>query len=218
MIKINKGEKPQILKENDKQWTAEYLAALKQSNAIPKHIKYRYQNAEIKDALEKETHGKCAYCESKFKHVAFGDIEHILPKNKDARPDLYVEWSNLTIACEVCNRANKKDYYEPSDPLINPIEDEPNKFLMAHGPFIYHVPGSRKGELTRIILDLNRNELIERRKEKIENLLPIIDKWKKEANAAVKKLIYSQINKEAESDKEFSFVIDSYLKQIGFYN
>ena len=122
MIKINKGTKPKILQDNAKQWTDEYLDALKQPAPVPSHIKYRYQNSEIKDALEKETHGKCAYCESKFKHIAFGDIEHILPKNKNACPELYVEWNNLTLACEVCNRINKKDYYEPSDPLINPIE------------------------------------------------------------------------------------------------
>lgn len=29
MIKINKSEKPEILKQNDKKWTAEYLIALK---------------------------------------------------------------------------------------------------------------------------------------------------------------------------------------------
>ena len=57
------------------------------------------------------------------------------------------------------------------------------------------------------ILDLNRSELIERRKEKIENLLPLVDKWKKETNETYKKLLYSQIKKEAESDKEFSFTV-----------
>lgn len=101
------------------------------------------------------------------------------PKIKNACPELYVEWTNLTLACEVCNRTNKKDYYNPSDPLINPIADEPDKYLMAFGPFIYQVPGERKGELSIAILDLNRSELIERRKEKIENLLPLVDKWKK---------------------------------------
>lgn len=111
MIKINKDTKPKILEDNAKQWTDEYLTALKQSTPVPPHIKYRYQHNDIKDALEKETHGKCAYCESKIKHVAFGDIEHILPKNKNACPELYVEWTNLTLACEVCNRTNKKDYY-----------------------------------------------------------------------------------------------------------
>lgn len=28
-------------------------------------------------------------------------------------------------------------------PMINPIEDEPNKFLRACGSFIYHISGSR---------------------------------------------------------------------------
>lgn len=218
MIKINKKEKPQILKDYAQQWTTEYLSALQQQKPVPNYIKYRYQNPEIKKALEEETHSKCAYCESKFKHISFGDIEHILPKNQDARPDLYVEWNNLTLACEVCNRTNKKDYYNPSDPLINPIEDEPDKYLIALGPFIYQFPGSRKGELSIAILDLNRPELVERRKEKIENLLPLIDKWKNETNDALKKLLYSQINKEAESDKEFSFIISTYLKQINFNN
>lgn len=218
MIKINKDTKPKILEDNAKRWTDEYLTALKQPTPVPPHIKYRYQHNDIKDALEKETHGKCAYCESKIKHVAFGDIEHILPKNKNACPELYVEWTNLTLACEVCNRTNKKDYYNPSDPLINPIADEPDKYLMAFGPFIYQVPGEKKGELSIAILDLNRSELIERRKEKIENLLPLVDKWKKETNETYKKLLYSQIKKEAESDKEFSFIINGYLKQINFYN
>ena len=89
---------------------------------------------------------------------------------------------------------------------------------MAFGPFIYQVPGERNGELSIAILDLNRPELIERRKEKIENLLPLVDKWKKETNETYKKLLYSQIKKESESDKEFSFIINSYLKQIDFFN
>jgi len=216
MIKIEKNDKPKILEDNAKKWTDEYLTALEKQELVPNYIKYRYQNSEIKEALEKETHGKCAYCESKFKHIAFGDIEHILPKNKNARPDLYVEWTNLTLACEVCNRINKKDYYDPSDPIINPIIEEPEQYLIACGPFIYQMPGKRKGELSISILNLNRTELIERRKEKIENLLPLVDKWKKEKNETLKKLLYSQIKREAGADKEFSFVINSYLKQINF--
>lgn len=152
MIKIEKNDKPKILEDNAKKWTDEYLTALEKQELVPNYIKYRYQNSEIKEALEKETHGKCAYCESKFKHIAFGDIEHILPKNKNARPDLYVEWTNLTLACEVCNRINKKDYYDPSDPIINPIIEEPEQYLIACGPFIYQMPGKRKGELSISIL------------------------------------------------------------------
>ena len=57
MIKINKIKKPKILEDNAKQWTDEYLTALNQTTPVPNHIKYRYQHDEIKDALEKETHG-----------------------------------------------------------------------------------------------------------------------------------------------------------------
>ncbi len=217
MIKINKRAKPQILIDNAQQWTNEYLNALKQTTPVPTHIKNRYQNSEIKEALEKETYGKCAYCESKLKHISFGDIEHILPKNKDARPDLYVEWTNLTIACEVCNRTNKKDYYNPNDPLINPLVDDPSNYLIACGPFIYQSPGERKGELTVRILDLDRFDLVERRREKIEKLLPLIDKWKNETNKTYKKLLHAEIEKEAEENNEFSFTIKSYLKLINFY-
>lgn len=217
MIRINKSTKPKILEDNAKKWTDEYLAALKLSEPIPNHIKHRYQHPDIKDALEDETHGKCAYCESKFKHVAFGDIEHILPKNINAKPELYVEWDNLTLACEVCNRVKKGDYYEPSDPLINPNEEEPENFLIGCGPFIYHVPGSRKGDLTRTILDLNRFELIERRKEKIENIIPLLDKWKNEKNKTYKELLYLQIKEESMDDKEFSFIVKSYLQQTDFF-
>ena len=64
MIKINKNTKPKILEDNAKQWTDEYLTALKQSTPVPPHIKYRYQHNYIKYALEKVNHGNCAYCDS----------------------------------------------------------------------------------------------------------------------------------------------------------
>ena len=217
MIKIKKNPKPQILVDHAQQWTIEYLDALKEDGTIPTHIKYRYQNSEIKDALVNETFGKCAYCEGIIRHISFGDIEHILPKNKNARPDLYVEWNNLTLSCEVCNRTNKNEYYNPSDPLINPIEDDPDNFLIALGPFICYHPGNRKGERTINILKLNRPELIERRKERIEKLLPLVDKWEKESNYVYKKLLFAQIEMEAEADKEFSFIIKGYLRAINFY-
>lgn len=122
-------KKPQVLVDFAEQWTKEYLDCLQREEKPSETIAQRYNNKTIKDTLEKETFGKCAYCESKIKHIEFGDIEHILPKRKDARPDLYVEWSNLTLACEVCNRVNKRDYYNPNAPLVNPYEDDPKDFL-----------------------------------------------------------------------------------------
>ena len=118
MIKLKKGPKPKILINNAERWTEEYCECLDNNEKPSSTVANRYNCPEIKDALEDETHGKCAYCESYIKHISYGDIEHILPKNKDARPDLYVTWSNLTLSCEICNRSGKGTYYNTKIPLI----------------------------------------------------------------------------------------------------
>ena len=215
MIKIKKRKKPQCLLDNAEIWTKEYLSAIESGGKISEEIKNRYNRNDIKDELEKETYGKCAYCESKIKSISFGDIEHILPKNKDARPDLYVEWSNLTIACEVCNRENKKDYYKVDDPLINPVDEDPNDYLKALGPLITYKPGNRKGQITTDILKLNRSELIEKRTERIRQIMNMIDKWAVETNKQYKDILAENILKECTVDKEYSFVIKEFVKQSG---
>ena len=67
----------------------------------------RYKEDEVKDALEELFHGKCAYCESRFAHVAPEDIEHWRPKGGVAlangtiqKPGYYwlaATWSNLAV-------------------------------------------------------------------------------------------------------------------------
>lgn len=210
MIKITKLPKPKILEENDTQWTQEYQRALNKEIPLTDTIKNRYNQEEIKQTLTEETHGKCAYCESKIKHISFSDIEHILPKSK--RPDLYVEWTNLTISCEVCNRINKNDYYKPDDPLIHPIFDNPSEHLMALGAILYKVPGSRKGELTISILDLNRTDLIEKRREKLTAFQMLIDKYITESNPKLKNILREEILRETSENSEYSFMLSSYLK------
>lgn len=215
MIKLTKIEEPDILKENALKWTVEYLDCITNDIKPTSTIKYRYRDKSIKEQILKETHGKCVYCESKISHVCPGDIEHILPKNKDARPDLYVKWDNLTLACEVCNRDYKKDYFNEQDPLINPYEDNPEEHLIAGGPFLYNMPGDRKGYITIKILGLNRTTLIERRKERIESISSLLEKWISEQNPYIKSILKEQIIKEASSDSEYSFIIKSHLKSLG---
>lgn len=142
MRKIKKTPKPQVLIDHAKEWTTEYCACLNAGNKPSDTVANRYNHPEIKTALEKETHEKCAYCESKIKHISYGDIEHILPKNRDARPDLYVEWANLTLSCEQCNRSGKRTYYNPKLSLVNPYTDAPEDFLHDIGPLV--MPKGRK--------------------------------------------------------------------------
>jgi uncharacterized protein (TIGR02646 family) len=59
-----------------------------------------------KGHLKRETHGKCAYCESATSAVAYGDVEHFRPKS--------VYWwlaycyDNLSYSCQLCNQMYKK--------------------------------------------------------------------------------------------------------------
>lgn len=216
MIKISKIPKPQILIDNAAIWTKEYCDCLKADKKPSKEIEYRYNHPQIKKALEKETHGKCAYCESKIKHVAYGDIEHILPKNKNARPELYVEWNNLTLACEQCNRAGKGTYYVPNLPLVNPYTDIPGDYLKDFGPLIMPLPGNDRGIATERVVKLNRGSLVEQRIERIKSIETLLQRWAKETNPTLKKLLEEELHDEYSSEKEYSSTVKGFLKENGF--
>src|ERR1700722_9410453 len=101
MIKINKLPAPAILVEKSTEWTNALLEKISKGEKPTDAESNRYRHAKIKQALLDETHGKCAYCESKLRHIAYGDIEHVVPKS--VRPELSFDWQNLTLACDVCN-------------------------------------------------------------------------------------------------------------------
>lgn len=216
MRKIRKLKKPQILVINATKWTQEYCSCLSAGQKPSDKIATRYQDSTIKTTLEQETHEKCVHCESKIKHISYGDIEHILPKNKDARPDLYVEWDNLTLACEQCNRSGKRVYYNPQLPLINPYVDNPENHFNDIGPLIMPIPGDDRAYVTRNVLKLNRAPLVERRTERIISVEALLNSWTKEQNAIVKDILEQQLHNEYAEEKEFSSTIKSYLKANGF--
>lgn len=216
MRKLKKNPKPQILIDHAATWTAEYCACLNAGKTPSDVIAKRYNHPTIKDALEKETHEKCAYCESKIKHISYGDIEHILPKNKEARPDLYVEWTNLTLSCEQCNRSGKRTYYDPKLPLINPYTDAPEEFLHDIGPLVIPILGNDRAIATEKVLKLNRSALVEQRTERIMMVETLLQSWAKEKNATLKNLLSEQLHNEYAEDKEFSSTIKSFLRTSGF--
>lgn len=74
MIKLQKGPEPNVLQADAERWTAELLAAGDKAKAKNS----RYGHPDVKAALIAETNGKCAYCESKLLHIAYGDVEHIV--------------------------------------------------------------------------------------------------------------------------------------------
>ena len=217
MVHLVKNVQPKILADNADKWTKEYLDCIARGVKPSKTLATAYNKPEIKKALEEETHGKCAYCESKVKHISPGDIEHILPKNKNARPDLCFVWDNLTFACEDCNSSGKHDYYEPDLPLINPYVDYPENHFEAFGPMVFHVFGDERAFATNITLELNRPKLVDRRREQIINIDILLTTWAERPEGdPLKKVLENQLHKAYEKDKEFSFVIKGYLFSRGF--
>jgi hypothetical protein len=216
MIHLKKLPKPKILVDNAAEWTKLYCDCISSGKIPDENLANKYKHPTIKKALETETHGKCAYCESKIKHTSHGDVEHIFPKNKNARPDLYVDWDNLTLSCEQCNRSGKRTYYNIELPLINPYSDDPDMHFQAVGPLVYNVLGDDRAFVTEQTIKLNRPPLITQRIERIDKINVLLSKWQDEKRTAIKAVLENQLHEEYGAEKEFSFVVKWLLATRGF--
>lgn len=149
----------------------------------------KYRKKEIKDALERMFHGKCAYCESQVTTTGYGDIEHFCPKRNPRCVNLTFEWSNLLLSCEKCNDAGHKGTQFPLDSngnplLINPSDDATD--INKHLVFSWDsVDGARvegcdtRGKEVERIFDLNsdrgsRKELIKHRTQRVNQMLSLL--------------------------------------------
>jgi uncharacterized protein (TIGR02646 family) len=150
----------------------------------------------VKTALIEAQHRKCCFCESKIKHVTYGDVEHYRPKaayrqapDEPEQPPGYYwlayEWTNLFLSCPLCNRRHKRNLF----PLRNPdaratshrddVDEEEPLFLHpgrsapeAHIGFrkatAFARNGSKRGGRTIAALQLNRDALHEMRRDYYE--------------------------------------------------
>lgn len=157
-----------------------------------------YGHKDVKQALREAQHDKCAFCESKITHVSPGDVEHYRPKKgykqkpKDriGRPGYYwlaYDWENLLLACESCNRSGKGNLFPLEDAasraidhnhdltaekplLLHPAIDEPADHLEFVGADIAPKDGSKRGRATIKALALDRPELFERRRDRLQTI------------------------------------------------
>jgi len=67
-----------------------------------------------KTQLKKETHGKCAYCESNTQVVAYGDVEHYRPKS--IYWWLAYTYDNYLYSCQICNQRHKSNNFPVGSP------------------------------------------------------------------------------------------------------
>lgn len=175
MIAVTRSKKPAVLERKEQEW----LAALRRAatKAQNEDATNKYRHSQIKTALNTLFHGKCAYCESKIKHVSDPHIEHYRPKSKF--PELTFAWDNLLLACGQCNSTKYKGdkFPEASEdgPYINPCADDPED----HFQFVY-IPKAKlasvygkteRGKTTEEELGLNRPDLRTHRSKRVEMLV-----------------------------------------------
>jgi hypothetical protein len=209
MIRLTKGPKPNILVQRAEGWTDDLVQTIAAGEVPTPTQRHRYRHREVRDALIRETHGKCAYCESKVRHVAHGDIEHIVPKS--LAPERSFDWENLTLACDVCNE-NKGDFAGNHDNFVDPYLMEPSDHVFFAGALLLPVAGSDPGVVTEDVLDLNRPDLFERRTDRLRHLNALLQVLARTQNADAKAAIRTDIEEnETSASKEFSALSRTFL-------
>ncbi len=99
MIKVTRtgGLPPELAKRAE--------AEERRNSSKQKKVFNVYSYPQVKAALEKIFHGKCAYCESRYLATQPMDVEHWRPKS--VYWFLAAEWDNLYPSCIDCNRQRK---------------------------------------------------------------------------------------------------------------
>ena len=157
----------------------------------------------MKNSLRKAQHDKCAFCESKVTHIAYGDVEHFRPKaGYRQRPEdpleqpgyywLAYEWTNLLFCCQICNQRHKRNHFPLIDnrkraksrrddiknerPLfINPGEEDPQELLEFNEEYLRAIRGNVRGTATIEVLGLNRECVADRRRDVLAKLTILIE-------------------------------------------
>lgn len=205
MIALEKGAEPPTLVANGAAWEAHLIAIQVAGDSPTQADLNRYNQPDVKEALLVETREKCAYCESKFRHVAPGDIEHIVPKRLG--PQWRYRWENLTIACSNCN--TYKGVYED---LVDPYVDDPEEVFELVGPMILGVHTSEKAQVTETVLRLNRRELIDKRVERIKSLHRMFCHAQTLTNPAYRDAMLADLrDRETGADQEYTAISRAFV-------
>jgi 5-methylcytosine-specific restriction endonuclease McrA len=202
LIKISKAKPPKVLADNKPIWDLQ-VARATDNKSVRRYVSQTFNNTpEIKKTILEEFSAKCAYCETKMRAGEPGQIDHLIPVS--IRKDLAFEWSNLVLCCNNCNRF-KSSLNSPL--LINPINDEPTDHIEFEGHLLRALFLSKKGEFTRIKLKLNRMDLLEKRKERLEGIIQTCRLIVNESDQDLRQAILEDLKNEYDQSSEYSLMI-----------
>jgi len=174
-----------------------------------------YQLPNVREALVELFNNKCAYCETALPSWQPGDVSHFRPKSGvvgnegQYYPHLYYwlanDWTNLLLACTVCDRTRFQEGYkvgkgsrfpledeaqraqQPGEEsrekplLLDPCVDSPEQHLVfGEDGMVYS--STPRGQTTIAVLDLNRPALVEARKEAAVELETILKSISEDPN------------------------------------
>lgn len=200
MIRVNKPhDAPAILITKGKAKRRLHVAAYNRGERTFNFDAKIYGHKTVKEALIEAQHDKCFLCESKITHISHGDVEHFRPKaayRQSASDTLHTgyywlayEWSNLFLACQMCNQVFKKNLFPLSNPTARatshqkPLSkekplyldpsadaDDPEQYISFRREVPFSIGGNKRGKATITDLGLGRLKLNERRLEHYERL------------------------------------------------
>ena len=211
-----------------------------------------YAHQTVKEALKVAQHRKCAFCESFFAHTGYGDVEHFRPKAgyKQREPDelrqpgyywLAYEWDNLFCSCQLCNQQFKRNLFPLKDGrkrcrshrgdlgkeeplLVDPGQSDPTAFIGFREEYAYAVADCAEGRSTIAALGLNREELAEQRRKRLEDLHVLVTAVRLAEEAvshAPSPALSNQLrkledllSKRQESAAEYAAMVRAYLNSV----
>lgn len=185
-----------------------------------------------KEDLKNIYYNKCAYCESHLYELSY--IEHYRPIVTYIW--IKYEWSNLLLVCSTCNfaksdkfkimgeavlepqeskeewKANSKSFLAEKPLILHPEIDSPEEYLYFTKDGFIHSDEIR-GEYTISICQLNRGSLVLRRKDivdrfrdKFENLLFLINKGFSSEIDRLAKVVFDELKVCSKNSHEFSLL------------
>ena len=195
MIHIGRGPTPEFFQSDQIKNAKERLQESVEKEDRQERLRFDTELLHrVRRDLSSMCRNKCAYCESSLDISGRDQIDNFRPKagargfeKTEYAPMHYwwlaYEWDNLLIACQICNQKYKRDFFPVEDEsrraefgatgddlleepslLIDPCHDNPSDHLeFEEGGLVKEL--SKKGYVTIEILGLNRQELVERRKE-----------------------------------------------------
>jgi uncharacterized protein (TIGR02646 family) len=157
-----------------------------------------YGHSSVKHVLQRAQHDKCCFCEGIFRGYAAGDVEHFRPKAYSQQeaggtkfyPGYYwlaYSWENLLFSCQNCNRSHKRNIFPLSNPtkrarkhtvpvtrekplIVDPAgADDPRDHIRFRDEVPIGI--TKRGRVTVDVLQLDRLDLNDRRREKLNELI-----------------------------------------------